>query len=213
MPLNPISALSKLGFNLPDPAQSAPLGLGEDMPGSAPAWADVPIEAALGALGVGADTRASRGGALLAGTLLLGPVIRRGLEMHPAVQALLKVLSGGPSETNSARRFLGEKVGSYQIPHRAMVVPPKGFEFPSEMPSTARFVARDPALVKAYVDRRVGTEQGIKDYTLKGYKRSNSKVKFKGPAVVDETPSDFESKFSVAGLGPLEYRPRWPDKK
>lgn len=59
---SPVELLRQLGFNLPDPAQSQPLAPGEDMPGSKPSWLDVPLEAGLGFLGVGADSKANRFG-------------------------------------------------------------------------------------------------------------------------------------------------------
>ena len=211
MPLHPLSALSKLGFNLPDPSESAPLEPGEDMPGSGPKALDVPIEALLGALGVGADTPANRGGALLGAA---GPVIGRNLMgPHPAIRALMDTLAQEPRAVSPARKFLGERVGSYQVPHRSLIVPPKGFEFPPEMQP---FTGRDPTLIQAYADRRSGLGEGLaKDYNRLGNRRSSSKIKFKGYQYgLDETPGGFESKFAVAGLGPLEYlpRPKWGKK-
>lgn len=201
MPLNPVSALAKLGFNLPDPAQSQPLQPGEDMPGSGPSWADIPIEATLGALGVGADTRANRGGALLGAA---GPVIGRNLMgPHPAIRALMDALAQEPEAVNPAKLFMSERVGSYQVPHRPRIVPPEGFTFGETSP----FPGRDPALVEAYANRRQGLEGLAKERTKTGYRKSNSAVKF-NKADVDETPAGFESKFAVAGLGPLGHIPR-----
>lgn len=70
----PLDYLRKIGFKLPPPEQSAPLAPGEDMPGSAPMWFDKPIEAALGAIGVGRDTSANRFGQVLGAAVpFMGP--------------------------------------------------------------------------------------------------------------------------------------------
>lgn len=117
------------------------------------------IEGLKGLVGIGDEVPSSEGwnanhiGQLLSAVAPLRTgVIGRGLEgPHPAIRALMDTLSGAPEAVDPAKLFLGEKTGSYYVPHRAMITPPEGFDIPA---GTNRFMERDPALSDLYVNQR-----------------------------------------------------------
>lgn len=121
-------------------------------------------------------------------------------EPHPAIRALLDSLSQAPSPVNPDQLALGDRVTSFQVPHRQLIQAPPGFELPS---GTSPFPDRPDALVDQYVTRRRGlmspnTAANVQQY---GTKPTNSKVPALPRAEIDKTPQGFESKFSLSDMG------------
>lgn len=206
MPVNPLEALRN--------AQ----GIGAD-PGPHPDdWVGTAVQGLLGTIGLGDDSsQANRGGQLIGAALPLGPVIGRGLKLHPAVQQLMELLDKAPSMRDPSKVALGERLGGW-VPPRTAIVDPPGFT----TAGTSPFMDRDPNLVQQYVleQNRLAplNMDAIKENTASmtsssarngqrplfqspyGSRPSRSTVAPKPKAKLNEIPSGFESKFSRAWL-------------
>lgn len=77
---------------------------------------------------------------------------------HPAITHLLNMLEQEPSPVNPDKIALNERLGSHYVPHRALVVPPEGFEFPPEMGQP--WISRNPAQNDRYVSQRSAFAEG-----------------------------------------------------
>lgn len=136
--------------------------------------------------------QAHSGGGL--GTSRGDAVIGRGLEgPHPAIRTLMDTLGSAPPPINPDMMALGDKVTSFQIPHRSKIQVPEGFELPS---GTSPFPARPDDLIDQYVARRRGLEEKAPVAQKYGTKGSDSTVPAGRKADLNSMPGDFSSKFS-----------------
>lgn len=134
------------------------------------------VQGLLGAFGVGDDSSsANRFGAMVGAALPIG----RGLmNPHPAIRALMDSLSQEPSAINPLKVLAQDKVGGFQVPHRAQINLPEGFELPE---GSNPWIARDPQLSEQRVLRLNGL---------------TSPVVSPKPSTQRPLLSGFESKFS-----------------
>jgi len=113
----PLDILRKLGLNLPDPAQSAPLAPGEDMPGSGPKWLDPIVEGGLGLVGLGPNTKANRFGQMVSAGIPVFGAVSRGMgaarEAPGASSAILKGLQRATPTIEDAAKAAALQGGEY----------------------------------------------------------------------------------------------------
>lgn len=114
---------------------------------------------------------------------------------HPAITALVDTLGAEPNPPNPLNTLRQEKFTG-KVPHRSMIVPPSGFEFPPEL---SPFPARDEGLVNRYTRERVFDAKSRpigEEYKSGSGHRTESKVK-KAPTPDLNAPiPGFDSKFS-----------------
>lgn len=122
----PLDALRKLGLNIPDPAKSAPLAPGENMPGSGPSWLDPIVEGGLGFVGLGPDTKANRFGQMVAAGIPLFGAASRGIsaarEAPEAVSAMRGLRGAAPAAEEAMNPGMKPPV-KYRLPQSAGQMP------------------------------------------------------------------------------------------
>lgn len=134
--------------------------IGPDAPiGTAPLRSalDNGVQGLLGAFGLGdSDNLANGIGGLASMAIPFGMGKMRSISQgpHPAITELIKPLGSEPTAVDPLKILTQDKIGGFQVPHRAQIVPPEGFELPE---GSNPWIARDPELSNQRVLRLNGT--------------------------------------------------------
>jgi len=172
----PLEGLKKATAIGPDaPISTAPLREGLDSG----------VQGLLGAFGLGDDSSSANRFGAMAGAAI--PIGRGLMNPHPAIRALLDTLSSAPEEINPMKLLANDKVGGFQIPHRAQISVPHGFELPDE---ANPWIARDPQLSEQRVLRLNGTVNSNPPPP-----QSSARQRIR-PGAWKDVGAGFESKFS-----------------